>query len=224
MVLVLVLIVAVTEPLRSKIGHLFSQAWLWVDQPRTPEWWGAAGQWAGALGTFGAVVVALWIAMRDGRRAQQDRERLTEQEHRSHVARLAAWFGEPIELRDDGQLMATVDVSNTSDEPFYEVVVFPVFIQGAAPHTGEELARGSDGYPPCVVIAALLPGRWIVETPGLDSVPSGSFGIEIACRDRFGTNWIRRATGELVEMPTNPVDHYKLSRPLKYAHPTRAKD
>ncbi|WP_143264518.1 hypothetical protein [Amycolatopsis kentuckyensis] len=56
-------------------GPLLAKAWIWLVEPRDPDWWGASGQWVGGIGTIGAVVVALWIAIRDGRVAQADRRR-----------------------------------------------------------------------------------------------------------------------------------------------------
>jgi hypothetical protein len=45
---------------------------------QSADWWGTAGQWAGALGSFAAVVVALTIAGR-GTREAQTRERRRQQ-------------------------------------------------------------------------------------------------------------------------------------------------
>jgi hypothetical protein len=43
--------------------------------------------------------------------------------------------------------------------------------------------------------------------------------IEIAFVDRTGTSWVRRSTGELVEIAKRPIDHYGIERPVTYATP-----
>ncbi|HEY3463981.1 MAG TPA: hypothetical protein VGL47_02540, partial [Amycolatopsis sp.] len=68
-------------------GPLLGKAWLWLVEPREPDWWGATGQWAGGVGTIGAVVVALWIAIRDGRVAQADRRKRDLRERQEQAAK-----------------------------------------------------------------------------------------------------------------------------------------
>jgi hypothetical protein len=142
---------------------------------------------------------------------QNDRKERTERERREHVAHISAWHIQSNQ-REDG--IFPIRLVNTSGEPVYNVVVFPVFIQGAAAHTDEEWVRCNsmreyEWYLPFVVLGALLPGSWDVNIRDFDTgILSGRPGVEVACTDRFGASWIRRATGQLRSIPTNAIDYY----------------
>ncbi|MFD5831014.1 hypothetical protein [Lentzea sp. NPDC060358] len=56
--------------------------WGWLTS-QSADWWGAAGQWGGAVGSFAAVVAALWIAKKGAR----DAARIAEQGAREVAAR-----------------------------------------------------------------------------------------------------------------------------------------
>lgn len=157
--------------------------------------------------------------------AREDRQRTLDREHREHVAKLSAW---PLRAtaRESGDF--TVRIVNSSNEPFYNVVVFPVFIQGAAPHTGEEWTRlfqsrveageSTDWIPLPAIVGALLPGAWDVLFRKFDTgILSGRAGAEIACTDRAGTHWLRRAGGDLQELTVPATKHYGLWPPFDYA-------
>ncbi len=58
------LILIVGPLLRSPLSWLTSQS---------ADWWGAAGQWVGGIGSCAAVIVALSLARRDGKRAEEER-------------------------------------------------------------------------------------------------------------------------------------------------------
>ncbi|MEU7789428.1 hypothetical protein [Amycolatopsis sp. NPDC049159] len=194
--------------------------WNWLFRPRTPEWWGAAGQWAGAIGTIAAVVVALGIAIRDGRRGRAEAGARAERERREHVSHLSAW---PVSHRADDQLQFPMKLLNTSNEPFFNVVVFPVFIQGAAPRTGEEWLSDDEpeyGNQRCAVIAALPPGRWEIVMNVDTGIMQGRAGVEISGSDRHGVHWIRRATGTVDEIPVDPISYYGIERPIDYRSPS----
>lgn len=149
--------------------------------------------------------------------AQRERSDQEHREHRAHATCISAW---PVAGPSFG-----IQLVNTSDEPIYEVVVLPVFIQGAAPRTGEEWAplvsRLDNPEPsPHVVFGALLPGRWRTQMPPVDTgIPGGRLGVEIGFSDRNGNHWIRRATGVLEEIPNNAIDYYDIWRPLAYSEP-----
>ncbi|GAA3858903.1 hypothetical protein GCM10022243_25730 [Saccharothrix violaceirubra] len=59
------------------LGPLLAKPLDWLAR-QSADWWGAAGQWAGALGSFAAVVVALAIAG-SGTREARARERRRQQ-------------------------------------------------------------------------------------------------------------------------------------------------
>lgn len=184
-----------------------------------PEWIGAFGTWIAAVGTVAAVSVAL-------RESRRDRKETLKREHISHAACVSAWPSAVNSFRDP--VGVGIQLINASNEPVYEVVAFPVFIQAAAPRTGEEWMRAAmesnSGYPQSVVaLGALLPGEWEVMAPQVDTgiVGTPRLGAEIAFTDRFGTHWIRRSTGSLEEVSTNAISYYDIPRPLDYTVPVR---
>jgi len=53
---------------------------------------------------------------------------------------------------------------------------------------------------------------------------SGKSGVDVAFTDRAGSHWIRRATGELIELPQPPLNYlqpYGLHGPHDYQTPER---
>jgi hypothetical protein len=201
-------------------GKLINKFWRWITMDRSPDWWGASGQWAGAIGTIAAVVVALGIAIRDNKKGREERLAHAEEEKRRHISQLSSWV---ISHRPTAGITFPLKLLNTSREPFYNVVVFPVFIQGAAPHTGEQWLlhddEGEYGQRFCAVIGVLPPGRWEIDMEFDTGVMQGRAGVEIAGTDRLGNHWVRRATGNLEEISLDPVNHYGILRPINYRTP-----
>jgi hypothetical protein len=113
-----------------------------------------------------------------------------------------------------------INLLNASDEPVYSPVVAIVFIQGAGPRTMEEqfeLAKSGrfEGLGPLTTLSILPPGRsrvWIHGT-GWARILSGRCGVDIAFTDHDGAHWIRRATGELEELPEGPFTYLALDGP-----------
>lgn len=114
---------------------------------------------------------------------------------------------------------SAVDLINSSPEPVYRLVIGIVFIQGAGPKTIEDRLdlrdKSDEKYQavPITTASILPPGThriWIHGT-GWSAILSGRGGAEVAFTDRAGRHWIRRATGELEELPEDPIYHY-----LKY--------
>jgi hypothetical protein len=114
---------------------------------------------------------------------------------------------------------SAVDLINSSPEPVYRLVIGIVFIQGAGPKTIEDRLdlrdKSDEKYQavPITTASILPPGThriWIHGT-GWSAILSGRGGAEVAFTDRAGRHWIRRVTGELEELPEDPIYHY-----LKY--------
>jgi hypothetical protein len=110
---------------------------------------------------------------------------------------------------------SAIDCMNGSLEPAYNVVIGIVFIQGAAPHTLEEMLkfRRRDTYQsvPVTTLSILPPGRSRggIGGTGWTSIMSGRAGAEIAFTDRAGAHWIRRATGKLDELAVDPLTYFE---------------
>jgi hypothetical protein len=174
---------------------------------------GDVATWVASIGTVAAVWVALWQIV------SEKKERLG-REVREQAERISAWYaGRAERIPGSG---TRIELLNNSNEPVYEVIVGIAFIQGAAPHSGEEwmkvergLIMGGFGR----ALGTLPPGQWFVTVPSHSGVMQGRLGAEIAFTDRSGSHWVRRATGKLEQLRTNAIDHYGVSRPVDYQTP-----
>jgi hypothetical protein len=181
--------------------------------------WGDVATWVASVGTVAAVSTALWQVW------SQRRKELRNAFH-EQAESISAWYSGDYRIETTSGLVVdgvAINLSNGSLQLVYEVVVFLVFVQGAAPRTGEEWAvehlaekrRGAH-----VVLASVPPGLSSVKVRWTgDSVRQGRFGAEIGFTDRKGTHWIRRATGELIQIPSTAIEHYRLGRPVDYRVP-----
>lgn len=118
-------------------------------------------------------------------------------------------------------------MANWSEEPVTSVVVYYVWVQGAAWHTGEdaeahfrqeqESGRGNV-YRIRALVQTLPPrGRYWVMVDGPDNQPmQGQLGLEMAFTDAGGQSWIRRASGELQPIQGDTFKHYGIGRPVQY--------
>lgn len=107
-----------------------------------------------------------------------------------------------------------IDLVNTSPSPVYGLVVAIVDIQGTGPHTIEEWLRWREKamrQTPITTTNILPPGTFRIWIPGSgwQAPMGGRMGAEVAFTDRAGKHWIRRAHGQLEEIPTAPADYYK---------------
>ena len=144
---------------------------------------GSLAEWFSAIATLLAVVIAFWVAFRDGRlRMSEDKKRQADA--------ISAWeifFG----MRHDKPL---IYVSNASRQPIHDVMIS----YGVAYGAGSSYATG-DEY-----VAKLLkvpPGDYWVKPPknhggGMHI----KLGISISFRDNAGHYWRRDARGVLSEL------------------------
>ena len=118
--------------------------------------------WLTGVGTLGLAGVTFWLASREGterRRLQSAELERHKAEHRAHAGLVSAWVAD---LTGDSY-QTRLALANRSDEPVYNVVVFLVFIQGAAHRTGEEAMANFEGAPGSKqALAVLPPGAWEV--------------------------------------------------------------
>jgi hypothetical protein len=186
--------------------------------------WGDVPTWLAAIGTVGALIAA-FIQIGTERRLRHERE-LKEQ------ARLIAAITGPA-LRDSeaeaereaggpgwiggvpaGVARTAIDLINGSPEPVYRIVAGVVFVQGTAPRTMEDLLGHSSQESPMTTASVLPPsGTYRVWVRGyrLHAAGGGLGGrsaAEVAFTDRAGKPWIRRATGQLEELPEDPIEYF----------------
>ncbi len=182
--------------------------------------WGDAQTWV-AVGTVGVLGTSLW-QIRTERKHRRDAEaRRRDIERREQARLIAAYKGEEERPQEHGtsdtEGRTALYLANNSPEPVYSVVAGLVFVQGAGPHTLEEMLKLNRSqyhrFGP-VAVLSILPGglyrAWIDKT-GWDRIMSGHGGVEVAFSDRAGVHWVRRASGRLEELPTSALEHLKAS-------------
>ena len=171
-----------------------------------------------SIGTVAAFSVALIQIRTERNLRQQTEDQDRKERHRAQARLISAMPGptEPEEGLDPLAGRSAVDCINASSEPAYNVVLGIVFIQGAAPHTTEDMLKlrlgsGEAAGVPTTTLSILPPGRTRAWIPGTHwtSAMAGRAGAEIAFTDLAGSHWIRRATGELDELPVDPLEYFK---------------
>jgi hypothetical protein len=193
--------------------------------------WGDVPTWVAAIGTVGAFIAA-FIQIATERRARLAREQQDRIDARRAQARLISGVRGPVEHPDPEPDLdkpgtvdkiaarlaygrTAVDLFNGSQEPVYMLVVGLVFIQGAAPHTMEEhletKKRLAAPGRSITTVSVLPPGRHRVWIRGdlHGGVLSGRLAVEVAFTDRDDVHWIRRARGQLEELPEAPLDYFR---------------
>jgi hypothetical protein len=164
--------------------------------------------WLTAIGTLTAAAVALFLAGRDGRRANRAARR-------RQAELVTAWLllGGP-DAPGDGFV-----AQNASDQPVYEFIAALVSIQGAYRETavGDTERNAPDTM--LALYGQLPPGRVENEIPRLEGGMFLRFGIEVAFRDAAGRHWLRRGDGHLKEVRKDPVALFGLSRPIPWTAP-----
>lgn len=158
-----------------------------------------------------AAGVAGWQQIADERNARKGVEdRILHEEQRSQAEKVSAWIA-----ADSEHGMEAV-LTNRSDQPVYQVIVWRVAVYGAGAHTGRELGElsGEDR-----TFAALPPGRYRTTfDPGFAGMGRKA-GVEIAFRDQAGRAWIRRADGILRSIRLSPIEFYGLNEAQAWAIP-----
>ena len=160
--------------------------------------WGDVPTWLTAIGTCGAVIVALFLARRD---KHNDRRRQAE--------RITAWLG-PVQPSGTS-LLQQVTIQNASHQSVYELIASLVSVQGAFRATAVGDPRGFR-----TTVGQIPPGQHVTSIRSGGHGMTLKLGIELAFRDASGTSWIRAGDGRLRESKDDPVDAYQLKRPVEW--------
>jgi hypothetical protein len=193
--------------------------------------------WIAAVGTVGALIAAFIQINTERRRRHENEQRDRCERHLAQARLISAVIGQEKliaggqEKDEHPEGRTSVELINSSSEPVYRLVVGIVYIEGTGPHTIEEMCkiRHPQGREVrlAVTTASILPGGtyriWIRGT-GWSRIRSGRFGAEVAFTDRAGSHWIRRATGNLIEIPEEPLiyfERYGMSAPYDLQTPER---
>lgn len=149
--------------------------------------------WIEAIGTGGALLLAVifgWIEIRGARRDRADRVRL---EKRAQASLINAWLivreREPYATYTD--VLAVAAVENSSSSPVYDVVVHvPAGVWNSEPH---EWRRG-------FLVPTDRP-EYADDDPEPVNMLPGDVPLEITFRDAAGVRWRRSREGVLEELP-----------------------
>src|SRR6266516_4260110 len=180
--------------------------------------------WVASIGTVGALVAALYQinSERNRRITQESRDRA--ERHRAQARLVSAWIGKTRDdpASDGSSRQISLELINGSPEPIYGLVAGTVFIQGhTAPNSLEawfEAKKKTESQtheqlsPPTAILSILPPGRWRIWVQDTGEVLGGGRrGAELAFTDRAGAHWVRRAKGDLEELPSAPFDYLEKS-------------
>ncbi len=166
--------------------------------------WGDLPTWVAAVGTVGAVIVALVLSGREGRRQIRAQRR--------HQAELVTgWLsGNSRSSSETQQMLRRVDLQNASSQLVYHVIISLVITRGAGTIQREY------GTEYRTFLGELPPGKRSTEIEHGDGGMMMRFGIELAFRDAAGRSWLRDADGLLKEIPNDPAVYYGLSEPVPW--------
>jgi hypothetical protein len=175
--------------------------------------------WLAGIGTVGALAAALW-QIRTERKLRLQREAQEREDHRREQARLVSAVVGPEDPTPgpwDPDGRTAIELINGSLEPVYRLVIAIVAVQGTMPRTIERTLEVKDRPRPITTASILPSGTHRVWISGRKWAMGSGFnrpGAEAAFTDRSGSHWIRRATGQLEELPEDPIDHFaKLGLP-----------
>jgi hypothetical protein len=176
-----------------------------------------------AVGTVAAIFTALYQISVERSARHADKRAALARDRIAQAKRISAWIrGAPRgEGRGPHAVSATfATVLNASQEPVYRVVVWLVFVQGAAPERGEEMIRIQPSG--ARMLGTLPPGAFVVSLPGDWGGMHRHPGVEVAFTDAAGLHWIRRASGAVDSIPEDPLDHYGIAQPVDWEVPVAA--
>jgi hypothetical protein len=189
--------------------------------------YGDVPTWIASIGTVGALGAALIQINTERAKRHQEEAQKREDDHRA-PAMLVAGFIIPQPLSDDDGALARTPVClmNNAYAPVYRLVAGMVSVRGDGPQTIEDILQARQpGQPvPVTTVSILPPGNsqvWIKNTER-SGFAEGRAGVEIAFTDLQGSHWIRRATGKLDEIASEPFEYYAtrgLQEPFEIQYP-----
>lgn len=169
--------------------------------------WGDVATWVAGVGTIATFIVAL-LQIKTERDARIKREKETHvRKMRDQAEHVSSWILK--ESPDHSKVW--IAVSNQSTRPVYQVIVSLVMIQGSGPRDGKDTPSTEQ-----VHLSVAPPGVIYVSIPanyhGMNRHP----GIEIAFKDALGKCWVRKGSGDLVEIEKTPVEYYAIDLPTSW--------
>lgn len=161
---------------------------------------------ATAVGTVGAVVVAMLIAGADARRRRKE-------ELRKQAELIRGWMEElPDEIAVvDGDMHANLVLQNASNQLAYNLIA-SVVNAATETHVGQNLKFRT-------YVGLLRPGqtKYVIKHPGHGMHKRAA--IELAFEDAGGRVWLRRGRGALVRINKYPLAYYGIDPPVGWLMP-----
>jgi hypothetical protein len=169
-----------------------------------PEWITAIGEIGTAIGTIGAVIVALVVSVGEARR-----RRIAED--RKQASQISAWlvdYDQPRILPESGGPLVRLKLRNVSDELVYNLVATVVSAQAGTPY--QQLRT---------FVGRLAPGEseYAVERP--EAGMHRRFSVELAFEDSGGRFWRRGGKGRLERVTKDPLALYEIDPPVSWLMP-----
>jgi hypothetical protein len=183
--------------------------------------------WIASIGTVGALGAALIQINTERTRRHQQEAQKREDDHRAPAMLVAGLIIPQTQSPDDGEPARTpICLMNNAYAPVYRLVAGIVSVRGDGPQAIEDILQARQpGQPvPVTTISILPPGNsqvWIKNTER-SGIADGRAGVEIAFTDLQGSHWIRRATGKLDEITSEPFEYYAthgLREPFEIQYP-----
>lgn len=174
--------------------------------PSIPLEFRLTAEWAGAIATFLAVLVALWVAGADARRRAKTNKR-------HQAEQISGWMEDlpPKETIIDGVMYVRLIMQNSSNQLVYNLIASVVSAQ-AGQHVGTNLDYRN-------YLGRLPPGRteYTIEHPGHGM--HKRFSVELAFEDSGGRTWVRSGKGALRQVKHDPLAFYGIDSPVSWLMP-----
>jgi hypothetical protein len=162
--------------------------------------WGDIATWFTGIITLGLFIIGfLQIRTERMSRIKNDKETLIRNK-REQAEHFSAWIS--IETPDG----LRIAILNNSSHPVYQVII-NVAIVGQAGDLSDLVPDAQ------VCIAVAPPGQGFIVVAANYHGMHRRAGVEIAFRDAAGNNWVRKATGQLLEIDTSTIEYYDVPLP-----------
>ncbi len=157
--------------------------------------WGDIATWVTGIATIALFVIG-FIQISTERNLRKARE------SRAQSELVSCW------VVKENENITWIVVQNYSQQPIYELVVSRVWVDQLVENMDLYIENGQRFIP----IAP--PGKGYVSVSQSKPGMMKHSGFEIAFRDTYGQNWVRKANGELSQIKNAPIVYYKLTLPL----------
>jgi hypothetical protein len=167
--------------------------------------WGDVATWVTGVTSILLFIVAFWQIRveRSARRAAELERSIAER--RDQAERIAAWI--ETEFPGEHAQMMCVAVSNQSLQPIYDVVVQGILLSNDGAPIADPFPENRSQ------LAIAPPGKGYTTFPFNYAGMHKRAGIEIAFQDAANRFWLRKTNGELAELESSPVVHYRIPLP-----------